>query len=120
MNCSTGSSSSLERLLNLARSIITFFLTLKKLSNFAKTLSYFFLSSSSILVDTKMSSVSSPRQYNRMLTWHSSDSHNSPDARRVLLKTTFPLQPMVWGVKRKCCQDTQRSVVAGHCSTLNF
>ena len=44
MNCSTGSSGSWERLLNLVCSIITFFLTLKKLSNFAKMLSCFFLS----------------------------------------------------------------------------
>ena len=82
MNCSTDSSGSWERFLNLVCSIITFYLTLKKLSNFAKTLSYFFLSSSPILVDAKMSSASSPRQYNRVLTWHPSDSRDNPDARQ--------------------------------------
>ena len=40
-----------------------------------------FLSVSPILVDVKMSLASSPRQYNRALTYHSSDSCDSPDAR---------------------------------------
>ena len=35
----------------------------------------------------------------------------------ALLKTMFPLWPIVWGVERKCCWDTQQSIVAGHCST---
>ena len=64
MNCSTGSFGSWEHLLNLVHSLITFFLTLQKLSNFAKTLSYFFLSSCPILVDVKICSASSLRQYN--------------------------------------------------------
>ena len=40
-----------------------------------------FLFVSPILVDAKMSLASSPMQYIRVLTWHSSDSRDSPDAR---------------------------------------
>ena len=68
MYCSTDSPGSWLRQLNFARSRMTFLRTLKKPFNFSRTLLYFALSSSLILVELKTSSASSPKQYRRVLT----------------------------------------------------
>ena len=78
MNCCTGLSGSWEHLLNLVCSIITFFSQTKETVKLCQN-AVIFLSVSPILVDAKMSLASSLRQYNRVLTRRSSDSHDSPD-----------------------------------------
>ena len=91
VNCSAGSSGSCECLLNLAHSIMTFFLTRKNLSNFERTASYCFLWLSEILVDIRISSAFSPKQYNKLLTCHSSDSFDNLATTRYCLNRHFHL-----------------------------
>ena len=66
MYCSADSSSCWLWRLNLARSNIVFFLTLKNSSNFSKMSLYFFLCSVVMPVETKTSAFC-PNQYNRVL-----------------------------------------------------
>ena len=91
INCSAGSSGSCECLSSLAHSIMTFFLTWKKLSNFKRTASYCFLWSSETLVNARISSASSPKQYNKVLTYRSSNSFDNPAATRYCLNCRFHL-----------------------------
>ena len=116
MNCSTGFVLQFGTFVELSTLYNHVFLTLKKLSTFTKTLSYFFLSSYPILVYAKMSSVSLPRQYNSVLTWSSSDSYDSPGTGENNISTLANYLEY----QRICCRDTKRSIVVGHHSTQNF
>ena len=80
MNCSADSLSPWQRRLNRTHS--KFFCTLKKSSNCWITVLYFFRSALEMLVEARVSSASSPMQYNRVLTCLSSLSADRPDARR--------------------------------------
>ena len=68
------------RQLNLARSKITFFRTLKNSSLLPRTCAYLPLSVSLMFVDVRTSSASSPRQYSKVPICHSSLLLAIPDS----------------------------------------
>ena len=91
MYCLTESPLSWFRRLNLACSNITFFFTWKKASNFSRTIAYLFLPSAVKLVEVRMSSASSLRQYSSVLTCLSSSALTSSEATRNCSNRFFHL-----------------------------
>ena len=86
MNSSAVSPWRCVRWLNLVRSKMTFFPTLKHSSILPRTCAYLPLLASLMLVDVRTSSASSPRQYSKVLIYRSSLSPAIPDAMQNCLK----------------------------------
>ena len=100
--------------LNLARSNIKFFLTWKNASNLLMTESYFFLSSSLMLVEARTSSASSPRQ---VLTCLTSGLLARSEATRNCSKHFFHFGQFVWLLEVEAAGGFQLELCCGHPDT---